>query len=62
MMRQHPQDEDAGQSSSDPHTDPRSSTPILQAASQLRAPADSYSMPDCHLKNHLESTLHLFMD
>lgn len=41
---------------------PRSNTPILQVASQLRAPADNYSMPDCHLKNQLESTLHLFMD
>lgn len=40
---------------------PRSGTPILQVGSQLRAHADSYSMPDCHLKNQLESTLHLFM-
>lgn len=41
---------------------PRSGTPILQVGPQLRAHADNYSMSDCHLKNQLESTLHLFMD
>ena len=41
---------------------PRSGTPMLQVGPQLRAHADDYSMPDCHLKNQLESTLHLFMD